>query len=255
MNTKRSKQNSKPSSVAHYTSYETIKKILTDALSSGEITLQLTHLSEMNDASEESILNKYFTDSECKKERKKDFQKFYDDNTPFVFSTIRVDRLTCRQGSLPMWKTYGDNCKGALLKFDWKKLNDFCTGRKYFKPCEYKNTQEVSQIIKALNQQKNPTDSTFLEILQQSCFTKKIDWKEEKEWRILILSSNDNAKENDAHKKYIELSLPINFITTIQLGPLCKEENELPELIAELKRKFPEQTSLLKWSKSNIAIR
>lgn len=236
-------------SVAHYTSLEVINIILNSALSSdnGEFTLHLSHLAMMNDMGESRyVLDKYFTHSNIKNKLKDEWDnEFYPLNIPFVLSTISTDSHTCNNGSLPMWKMYGDDCKGALIRFDKMKLYKFCQNKGYeFKACTYRPVNEVSKIITKLNMTKGAPP--FDELLYESSFTKRIDWEYEKEWRVLVKSNNEKIKTKNTSRgivEYIEIALPINLIEEVCIGPLANQDNALAcldSLKKRIKAKFGE---------------
>lgn len=251
-------------SVAHYTSLEVINIILNSALSSdnGEFTLHLSHLAMMNDLGESRyVLDKYFTHSNTKKKLKDEWDsEFYPLNIPFILSTISTDRHTCNNGSLPMWKMYGDDCKGAFIRFDKNKLYKFCKDNGYeFMECNYCTVNEVSEIITKFNMKKGAPP--FDELLYESSFTKRIDWEYEKEWRVLVKSNNGKIKTKNTSRgivEYIEIAFPIKLIEEICIGPLANQDNTLASLDSlknKLRAKFVEKNIDFNIKKSKIQIR
>lgn len=236
-------------SVAHYTSLEVIKIILNSSLSSdnGEFILHLSLLTMMNDMGESRyVLDKYFTSSKRKKNLKDKWDnEFYPSNMPFILSTISTDIHTRNNGSLPMWKMYGDDCKGALMRFKKKELHEFCLSKGYeFRPCDYYTVKKVCEIVKNFNMRSNY--ASFDDILHESSFTKRIDWEYEKEWRILVKSNKERLKTKNTTRgqvEYIEIAFPINLIKEICIGPLARQDTSLAcleSLKKKLKAKFGE---------------
>lgn len=231
-------------SVAHYTSLEVINIILNSALSSdnGEFTLHLSHLAMMNDMGESRyVLDKYFTHSNIKKKLKDEWDsEFYPLNIPFVLSTISTDSHTRNNGSLPMWKMYGDDCKGAFIRLDKNKLYKFCKDNGYeFMECNYCTVKEVNEIIRDLNKKNMEMKALFNDILCESSFTKRIDWEYEKEWRVLVKSNNEKIKTKNTSRgivEYIEIAFPIKLIEEICIGPLANQDNTLASLDSLKKR-------------------
>lgn len=232
-----------PSSITHYTSLEVVHILLNQALSKddGEIILHASLLTMMNDSGEGCyVLNKYFTDSTLKKEKKEKWEKeFYPNNQPFVFSTIATSIDSRHNGSLPMWKMYGNDCKGALIRFDTRKMKEFCDANGYlFAPCKYLTTKDVQKLIKELNQR----EASFEDILTETCLSKHTSWSYEKEWRVIRFISQENILTKYTNRgiiEFIEISVPIELIEEICLGPLANV-NSL-ESLSQLKNKLSEK--------------
>jgi len=250
-----------PSSVAHYTSLEVLDKILNGALneSDGFITLHLSQISMMNDAGEgDFVLSRFFTDSMKKSELKKEWDsEYYPNHTPFVFSTVATDVETRNRGSLPMWKMYGDNCKGVLIRLNWKLLGKYCEERGYmFSACNYKSTQEISKMVADLNRR----NATFQEIMQHSCFAKQLCWNYENEWRVVAFGNQDMIRTKTTSRgiiEYIELKIPLELIEEVCIGPLCVQDTTCSSLCLlkqKLENKFPGKV-IFKVSKSNIPLK
>ena len=239
---------SSPSSIVHYTSVEVVHILLDKALSSedGQITLHLSSLTMMNDKGEKNyVLDKYFTDSTFKTEKKKEWDaEFYPFHLPFIFSTIPTDKDTKGKGSLPMWKMYGDNCKGAFVRFKGKTVEDFCKKHDLiFEACKYKTTKQVEELITSFNQH----NTSFEKILKEACLTKHTSWKYENEWRVVHLTSQEQVKTKPTPRgivAFIELQVPIDWIEEICLGPLADVHTSLESLSIlrdKLKTKFGAQ--------------
>ena len=229
------KHSSPPSSLAHYTSVDVLKIILEGALASekGEFTMHLSHLAMMNDAKEGAYtLDRYFKDS-IKKDtlRRKWEDEYFPKHIPFILSTIRTTTETRDKGSLPMWKMYGDDFKGALIRFNFGKLKKYCEDNSLLlASCEYMTTKECSELIKQLN----GVEPNFDELLEKSSLIKNRCWEYENEWRIVAKRTIDDIKVKNTARgvvQYIELKFPIDLIEEICLGPMNNSVFTKPSLI------------------------
>ena len=255
------KHSSIPSSVAHYTSVDVLRIILEGALGSekGEFTMHLSHLAMMNDAKEGAyILDQYYTGSNKKNIIQQEWENEYlPQHTPFVLSTIKTDNETNGKGSLPMWKMYGDDFRGAFIRFRFNALKKYCDENNLLlAPCEYKTTNECSELIKQLN----GADPDFDKLLRKSCLTKNQCWEYENEWRIVATRTIDDIKVKSTARgvvQYIELKFPIDLIDEICLGPMSNSVFTKPSLTLmkdKLSKKFDGQVHF-KITSSNINIR
>lgn len=216
---------------------------MNDALSSRDATfaLHLSLLSMMGDSDGygEIILDKYFADSTRKKDLKKEWDNdFYPDNLPFVFSTVAIDdKAGGSLGSLLMWKKYGNAGNGALIRFDWKKLQAFCRVNGYrFSPCRYRDIEDIDVLIRLFYHD----DLSFARILEEVCLAKSISCVYEQEWRVICYSGRDNIHTKPTSRgimSYVEIRLPIELIEEICLGPLTDEKTTL-ESVLLLKNKL-----------------
>lgn len=252
-----------PTSIVHYTSLDVLNIFLNTIINNnGNFTVHLSHLNMTNDNEEGSyILKKYFTNSRSKQEIKKQWESEYlINNQPFIFSVIATDRDSKDKGSLPMWKMYGGDLKGCLLRFNWIKIKDFCKSKGYtFSDCKYLSSGEVDKKIKDLNKIKD-IKSLFPELIQTSAFTKKICWKYENEWRILVNAKQDEIQIKNTNRgviEYFELELPVEFIEEICLGPLVNADitmKSLTDFKHKLSMQFPGKIKF-KITSSSISIR
>ena len=265
------------STVAHYTSEEVINSILNGALESGKpyITMHLSLLTMMNDSGESDyVLNKYFTNSKLKTELKRRWDNdFYPKNKPFIFSTIKTDTRTKNNGSLPMWKMYGNDGKGVLIRFKGESIIRLCEEKRskaekcIFEPCRYKSTTEVNDLIKKFNNSNTHTtnsdenDLLFKEILNETCFTKHFSWEYENEWRMVVYKDvPDDIKTKSTQRgiiEYVEFKIPIKYIEEICLGPLSNDNSfeSLKLLYDKLVERFSSGEVHFKLAKSKITIK
>lgn len=250
-----------PSSVTHYTSLDVLDKLFNSALSrsDGTITFHLSNITMMNDAGEgELLLSQFFTDSIKKAKLKKEWDTdFYPNHTPFVLSTIATDVVSRNRGSLPMWKMYGNECKGALIRFKGDSFGKFCENQGLiFSECNYTSTSELSKIVADINRRNAP----FSEILKTSCFTKQQCWQYEKEWRVVVFGSIDTIKTKCTNRgiiEYVQLNIPLDLIEEICIGPLCPKNptlSSIEKLKQNLAQKHPGKVKF-KVTKSNIPLK
>lgn len=250
-----------PNSVAHYTSIDVLNILFNGALNGedGVITFHLSHIEMMNDDGEgKLLLSKFFTDSIKKTELKKEWDSdYYPTHIPFVLSTIATDVVSRNRGSLPMWKMYGDDCKGALIRFKGDSFGKFCENHGLmFSECNYTSTSDLSKIVADLNRKSAP----FSKIMNTSCFTKQLCWQYEKEWRVVMFRNRDSIKTKSTNRgiiEYMELNIPLELIEEICIGPLCPKNPTLVslELLKQnLAQKHPGKVNF-KVTKSNIPLK
>ena len=256
-----------PSSVVHYTSLDVLSTILNKALENGSdaITLHLSHLTKMNDSGEgRFVWDRFFTDYFKKQNLKSSWEEYYLSHMPFVLSTIATDNISKNNGSIPMWRMYGNEFKGALIRFNGEKLTAYCTEKGYrFESCDYRTITDVGKIIKGLNKispKANNLLEYFDEIMRRSCFIKNICWNYEKEWRILAFAETAAVKTKQTLRglvEYIELDIPIDLIEEICIGPLCNEDISMSslELLTSKLQSVHNDKVHFKISKSKLPIR
>ena len=220
-----------PSSVVHYTSLEVVRIMFDKALTGTEanVTFHLSNHTMMNDYGEGSIiLDRFFTDSNFKRSLKKEWEECFLNIRPFIFSTSSTDNNTRSKGNISMWKMYGNEFRGAYIRFNFKELKEFCDSNNLeLIQCDYLTTSDVSKIISQLN---NGNNTEFTDILKHVCKTKTIEWSYEKEWRIVVkkdVTGREVKIKNTDHGlvEYVELDIPIRLIKEICLGPLCNQND------------------------------
>lgn len=253
---KSSKQCSEPSSLVHYTSLEVLHYLLQGAIEGGMITLHLSHQRMMNDPYEGELFINSFIERYLKNDGDKDnWEKYRRKHTCFVFSTIRSTRESMYDGNQLMWKMYGDDFRGALIKFNYQKLQKFvkkCNQTKGYtsivlEQCEYleissKQADEVAKICK----------NDWHTCIKKSAFVKPLFWKGENEFRIVVIADEHVAKTKNTSRgivMYYELKIPIELISAIIIGPKCDQTITLTSL-EHLKNKINEKQQ----NKANFTI-
>lgn len=251
----------KPSSLVHYTSLATLSSILNNAMESGILTFHLSHLYMMNDANEgKLILDNYFTESNKKTDQKIGFEDYISNNIPFIMSLSRSSNDTRHYGLLPMWKMYGDNFTGCMLRFDYKRLNDYIgdinDSNIELNKCDYKNSVDIAKAIKDLNDSKIAPD--YSKLLRTAAFSKYHTWEYENEWRIMIIEDTKNVLykfTNNGIIEYCKFEIPLTCLKEIMLGPLTNvyTKKSVIDQVALIKTKY-DLNNKISITKSKIAI-
>lgn len=229
-------------SVAHYTSLNTLCEILNSAIkNNGDITLHLSLQTTMNDPYEGNfVLNSYLTKSARKKNITSNWKQYYQSNMPFIFSTVLSTAQTRDTGAIPMWKLYGDDFRGVLIKFDGPELKKYAQNNSIngirFEECRYLNITERGKLITKLNKLPISNNPNFLkDLLRISCLVKHSLWSYENEFRIIKFATLKDSKFKSTPRgitQYIELTLPVSCITAIMLGPNCPSSPTIQSLEA-----------------------
>ena len=99
--------------VAYYTSYETLGKMLPDTADNDDNVgkLSIMHVAYMNDPNEGKILGRWIVGDKIGSGR--DLASY-----PYVF----IKCFTTRIDDLPMWEMYGDHAEGCCIVFDMKEI-------------------------------------------------------------------------------------------------------------------------------------
>lgn len=224
-------------SVAHYTSLNTLCEILNSAIkNNGDITLHLSLQTTMNDPYEGNfVLNSYLTKSARKKNITSNWKQYYQSNMPFIFSTVLSTAQTRDTGAIPMWKLYGDDFRGVLIKFDGPELKKYAQNNSIngirFEECRYLNITERGKLITKLNK----LHISKKDLLRISCLVKHSLWSYENEFRIIKFATLNDSKFKSTPRgitQYIELTLPVSCITAIMLGPNCPSSPTIQSLEA-----------------------
>lgn len=175
------------------------------------------------------------------------------------WTELFVLSLSEAEDNMMMWETYGDHGKGICLKLDVEQLlnnpswfysaddikemesilpkdvkeGDFKEGT-YFVECQYSlNNQEHEEylrIIKEFEKELEPIKRMNLlrRIRLYSAIFKKAGYESEKEWRILIDSSDIRFKNHSRMgvAAYTEFLIPIRALSSVILGPRTEEKHQ-----------------------------
>lgn len=256
---------SAPKTLVHYTSIEVLNALIFGAIKSGKpfFTFHLSLLTEMNDKDEGVLLKNAFIKTKCNSCYKNIWQQCENSQRPFVLSTIRSTNAHKTSGSLPMWKMYGNDCAGVMIKFNFRRLQDFCCKNNYLlEPCNYYTTTDISNVVdnaaNDLRQGANLQD-TIYGLFIQSCITKKVCWSYENEWRIIALTPQSKIQQKltcKGIKQYVELPIPIDCIKAICFGPKATAvTKQAIDFVHQLFHQIKGYKHTIKLSKSSINIR
>lgn len=226
------KEKTEPSVLYHYTSLEALFSIISkvETIRTGEtpsegerhIKLWASHCDFLNDSTEGTLLPNVL----------KRFKKFKDldiyalasmSGYPLIISFSELE------DDLNMWRSYANDGRGVAIGFNFKKLNEIkevdCDRRPLCK-CEYttgnslweqyKNRdfpevyENLSPLSKELNNMMKYKDSHFAS---------------EKEWRFVACDiPNKFRMSKNLIIPYKEISMPLDIIDSITLGPQCDLE-------------------------------
>jgi len=111
-----------------------------------------------------------------------------------------------------MWGTYGDNHGGVCIQFT--NAEGLSVVHRHLLPVAYNDTIDPEILIHLLK----PDGAVDVEVLARELYlTKTTDWRDEEEWRILMLA-NSEQKPTDR-----QFSFPTRNVRRIFLGPRIRE--------------------------------
>ena len=256
---------SAPKTLVHYTSIEVLNALIYGAIKSGQpyFTFHLSLLTEMNDKDEGVLLKEAFFDTKCNSCYENIWQQCENSQRPFVLSTIRSSNEDRISGSLPMWKMYGNDCAGVMIKFDFGRLQDFCRQNGLIlRPCHYCTSAGITTVARnitnALRHGADPQE-TIEDLFIQNSLTKRAWWSYENEWRIIAPTPASKALQkltDKGIKQFVELPIPIDCITAIFFGPKATAVNkQVINCVCQLFHQIKGYKYPIAISKSTIQIR
>lgn len=154
-----------------------------------------------------------------------------------------VCSLTSDPFNTSLWARYTDDNKGFLIEFKFPKNKDNVASHLIPIPLVYKqniskiNGKEVNKIfIDCKNDEPNEVDDERFTIIQKALFTKALNWKFLKEYRMLEVDLTDIEKEE---KNIILRKYPLDYLSSIVLGMNITDDNKIKiqEVIDELNKK------------------
>lgn len=225
----------KPTSLHHYTSMSTLVALLNGiAEIDGRFyfTFHASNAYQMNDKIEGTmLLNKFFTQSKIKTEYQELYTKMTNDEGElYIISLCKSNDKSKYSGCIPMWGMYGNKGNGAILVFDYDKLDEYISRQQNtsINKCQYKNSQGIKELTKKKNNEiKDAKDKVeALSALRLEAFSlKDSHWEYEDEWRILVKSHEAKLKtNNNGAISYTEICIPVNCLRGIIIGPLVEFE-------------------------------
>ena len=187
----------------HYTKIETLTNHLIKTIKSGESSepayLRLTNSKQLNDPMEGRAIYDYLeieSSSDC-----------------YQSSNVFLSSMTTISDSLPMWKEYAEESKGAFLQYDKKYLQQIIEhdSLEFVRIFYLNNTREDdSNIIQKLNdlkeliqelktrhteESRKVQSSIFKNLAKISYLFKVSDYEYESEYRILINFDDSQVEE------------------------------------------------------------
>lgn len=239
--------------VYHYTSLETLAKIIND-VSEDHLRLRATHIDFLNDYTEHTIaihllkdkLIEY--DNSLSEDYSKKFQSLLNDKRMSFFKWEEIHDLfpfiisfSENWDSLPMWNTYGNKSQGIALGFDKNKLGliESCKfqkciyGSKEYEKYLDQNIKKIHSCVEVDSCSINfgSFDSNlldkhyeFLPILKDGSYSY------EKEHRLIVQSKIEDIERikfqhsNNLLKPYLEVEVPFECLKEIVLGPTLNLE-------------------------------
>ncbi len=240
--------------IYRYTSLDTVFSTINNK------SVRLNGIVGMNDISEVGYVESYIDDAFIPMETDENVNEI---NNRFILCSSSLN------DDLMQWRLYGEDCKGACLKFMVKEisplsglqLRKICYGIEVEGRNYHPELELISKIIKAVKE-FNKQSMQFRALGIWKHFFKSFEYKPEQEIRLLIILSRnksikgeklDNQQPHSFEKKWclttshqianpfviIELKdklLPIE-LTEIVLGPKCPElvtnKKQLEQLLAK----------------------
>jgi len=173
---------------------------LKDKLFINFLKLELTK-SESNEKSYQNAINKTI-----------DFE--YKNSVRLIYDKIRISCFTQTPYSMLMWSHYANNHKGFCIEYKWsddyKKYSDIINN---IFPVIYTDSRKNLVDFFISLDEGNHKKEDLWNIYKYGLLSKSLDWKYQKEWRLLTY---ENAK-NDYNYRFFD-------INKIYLG--CKMEKE-----------------------------
>ena len=217
-------------SLHHYTSFDAVKEILRSH------TLNLSHAAFCNDPTELSygldLLQKVLGDSGINVPGSEYFLPILCNNTqPYIFS------LSESEDMLSQWEMYAGR-NGCCITFS-HEISKLTKGDRVALRHVIYEEEEQQQYLKLLSdQRRNPEYqkhkySTYLYFLLSSVFLKSLDWRHEREWRIVKIVQKESFKEIKyrSGSRFLKPYVPIDCeplpITKIMVGPADDQDRLL----------------------------
>lgn len=261
---------SNPSSLRHYTKFDSLHYILNfseENIVNGIplIDLRLSYPLQCNDLMEEKFFTESLhTGSEVSNQLKSDIEEVKKEiGIPFIISLIHQKRAVmkdCPLSEIPMWNMYGGKNKGACLRFDYKLLKKYCENHEIMLfPIKYLNytqmreeTELIRKKMKKITEEKT-RKSECLSIYKRAIQYKPLNWSYENEYRIAVWSNNYEIVDS---KFYFHIKVPLYCLKEIIIGSSA-DFDECKNTIETIKKDFEERGVLaeFKVSKSKILMR
>ena len=210
-----------PQSLYHYTSFETVSYILCkEALENRLLSFHFSNPLQTNDQNEVHFFQEHVFGTKAGGilEEKMDKLKGIIGD-PFTLSLIHHEGKGYPSCEIPMWKMYGNNFQGVRLRFNGKKLEDFCKSNEIdLIDCQYMKVTEMKEKGRKI---RNYSDEQLSAIYKDAIRYKTYDWKYENEWRLVKWCNKIELKEFNGitGRIYINVMLPLDCLEIVEIGP------------------------------------
>ena len=234
---------STPNSLYHYTSVDVLCKLFS-GIKKDCLIFHASSVDFMNDSEEYAISR-----SLCKDEVD---NILADTKMGLPFALCFTDS----ENNIPMWSMYGDEGKGVCLKFNFSKLDVFLRKQKsedriiIFSKCVYQKISQIEDKPLCANTDY-PNLAKLCEEMRIAAFVKPDFFVHENEWRLMAWNSWKFPEiQNVLFKKvrneicpYIEISIPVDCLEGILLGPSAS--NQMIEAVKLMRFKYTHGKNIL----------
>ncbi len=267
------KAKNNPKILYHYTSVETLLKILDNSVDN-KICFRATHAKFFNDPYEYKLAVLFLKQSIVKYEKENNIKN----GQSSIFNKNSLERLGVASGDpfmlslsensddLTMWRTYGADGKGITIGIDREMLDNYSNDKKntntILLPCQYDKTKIINRLtkdwyflynkVKFMDGGKKLSMKSLMFIFNLVAFSfsfKRNEYSLEKEWR-LCKNEFDETKVKYREKNglvipFIEHYFEKEIIKKIIIGPcvnkkLTKESIEM--LLKSRKYNLPQSS-------------
>ena len=223
-------QESIPSTLRHYTSFESLTNILkVDASKGEEMCFWFSNPVQTNDPKELH----FFTESLYKGSLRNHLKGHLEDaqsriGHPFTLSlTHHIESpKTYPFSEIPLWGMYGNHFNGVRLRFKYKALKQYCEEHDDLDlvRCKYITQTEMDtktrNIRKIIKNNKDNYSNDFDQIYKESVCYKGCGWLYENEWRLVHwYKGADQIGYKTDGRLYLPIKLPISLLDAVEVGP------------------------------------
>lgn len=141
-------------------------------------------------AAHSSVYAEIIADSNFVNEQNDSFDRFYQEANKIMLEFAKKDRIFCVSDvndNLLMWAQYAEEHKGAVIQFKCVPEKD--TALCVAKPVIYSDKMPVLTVEDLFKGEQVISEY----ILNEIYLTKSLDWKYEREWRVIVNQQDFNA--------------------------------------------------------------
>jgi hypothetical protein len=136
------------------------------------------------------VYNEILKDKDFVDQRYVAFGKIYKSVNELIYSFLKEDRIFCVSeinDNLLMWAHYTDNHKGAVIKLRCVPEEDtaLCVAKQVL----YSAAMPLLKVEELFNSPQQLSRKILDEVL----LTKSLDWRHEKEWRVILMKQQDGC--------------------------------------------------------------